>query len=190
MSKAVLSDLDFGSVSRIRHLLAASNTDEPLRKNEAINTLAGQTDVLIASLGNGQVLAWNAGASRWENVNQSGGGGSVATLTDVNLTSLANGQFLQYNSGTGKWVNVTLSVVTALASLTDVSLTTLFDGQYLQYNASASKWKNVNGPASTAFTAAPTAPGAPSYGDRWVNTSTGIQYTWFNDGGGNQWVQF
>jgi len=41
----------------------------------------------------------------------------------------------------------------------------------------------------TAATTAPTSP-VPNVGDRWVNTATGVEYTYFNDGSGNQWVQF
>ena len=49
---------------------------------------------------------------------------------------------------------------------------------------------DVFAPNILNFTASASAPGSPNVGDRWVNTSNGVQYTWFNDGSGNQWVQF
>jgi len=49
---------------------------------------------------------------------------------------------------------------------------------------------DVLAPNILNFTASASAPGSPNVGDRWVNTSNGVQYTWFNDGSGNQWVQF
>lgn len=36
----------------------------------------------------------------------------------------------------------------------------------------------------------PTAPTAPAAGDIWVNTTSGIRYTYYNDGDSSQWVQF
>lgn len=44
----------------------------------AIGTLSGLSDVLIAGLTNGQVLAWDTATSKWKNVTPSGGGGGSA----------------------------------------------------------------------------------------------------------------
>lgn len=35
-----------------------------------------------------------------------------------------------------------------------------------------------------------TPPPNPTSGTRWVNTVTGIEYLWFNDGTSSQWVNF
>jgi hypothetical protein len=34
-----------------------------------------------------------------------------------------------------------------------------------------------------------TAPGSPNYGDIWIDSNTGIQYFWINDGNSDQWVE-
>lgn len=44
--------------------------------------------------------------------------------------------------------------------------------------------------SGSGFTASPTAPSSPNVCDRWVQTTTGIEFTWFNDGAGDQWVEF
>jgi len=43
---------------------------------------------------------------------------------------------------------------------------------------------------SPAFTASATAPVSPVVGDEWVDTDTGILYTYYNDGSSSQWVEF
>jgi|SRR5208282_4436696 len=82
------------------------------------------------------------------------------------------------------------------SSITSLSMEQLSDwltngiitaGQFVQW--SGANWTNVT-VSGINFTASPTAPASPKVGDRWVNTSNGVQYTWFNDGSGNQWVQF
>lgn len=40
------------------------------------------------------------------------------------------------------------------------------------------------------FTYAATAPGAPLAGDIWIDSDTGISYTYVNDGSSSQWVEF
>jgi hypothetical protein len=45
--------------------------------------LAGLTDVSITALSNGQVLAWNATAGKWENVTPSTGPGTSASCTET-----------------------------------------------------------------------------------------------------------
>ena len=38
------------------------------------------------------------------------------------------------------------------------------------------------------YTYSATAPSLPSVGDRWINSDTGIEYTYYNDGDSSQWV--
>ncbi len=73
--------------------------------------------------------------------------------------------------------------------LTDVKITSVAAAQVPAWNTTDLKWENTT-LALGKFTASASAPGSPNVGDRWVNTSNGVQYTWFNDGSGNQWVQF
>lgn len=77
-----------------------------------------------------------------------------------------------------------------LAGASDVSISTPADLQLLQYSSGLSKWHNVTYGISTAFYAQSSAPGSPNLGDRWVETGSGIQYTYFTLSGTSQWVQF
>lgn len=47
------------------------------------------------------------------------------------------------------------------------------------------KWAAVGG-----FTYSSSAPASPNVGDRWVDSTVGILYTWINDGVTSQWVEF
>lgn len=80
-----------------------------------------------------------------------------------------------------------------LLGLTDVVLTTPADGQVLKYNTSTSKWINDTdatgsggGGSGTLFSTGSTAPTTPAQGDRWVNTTDAVQYTYYQ----TAWVQF
>lgn len=46
---------------------------------------------------------------------------------------------------------------------------------------------NIKG--GCAFTVSATAPATPVNGDRWLDTDTGIEYTWVFDSDGGQWVE-
>jgi hypothetical protein len=71
------------------------------------STLASDTDVLISSPSNNQVLAYNNSNSKWENQNLSAGSTTLSGDSDVALISLSNNQVLTYNTTSGKWVNQT-----------------------------------------------------------------------------------
>ena len=45
-------------------------------------------------------------------------------------------------------------------------------------------------PGGTAFFYQDTVPVTAVAGDRWVNSDTGIEYTYIDDGNSTQWVQF
>lgn len=40
-----------------------------------------------------------------------------------------------------------------------------------------------------AFTRASSAPSSPAVGDRWLHATTGVEYTWVDDGTSSQWVE-
>ena len=71
------------------------------------DSFADLTDTAFSNLANGQIPKWNSTTNKWENANESGGGGSssLSGLSDVNLTSPADGQILKFDSATSKWVN-------------------------------------------------------------------------------------
>lgn len=46
------------------------------------------------------------------------------------------------------------------------------------------------GTGNMNFTAAETPPDDPNPGDQWLNTDTGVQFEWFEDGDSGQWVEW
>ena len=66
------------------------------------------------------------------------------------------------------------------------------DGRTYTYNSSAAKWKIT---ASSNGTGSPmaisdTAPGSPSNGDLWFDTTELVPYIYYADGTSSQWVEF
>lgn len=47
----------------------------------------------------------------------------------------------------------------------------------------------ISGGAGSSYTASTTAPGSPSPGDSWLDTSSGILYLYVNDGDSSAWVE-
>ena len=60
-------------------------------------------------------------------------------------------------------------------------------GKYLTSNGTDSSWVTVSGGSSVTTSA--TAPASPTAGNQWYDTTTGIIYTYVNDGTSSQWVQ-
>ncbi len=46
------------------------------------------------------------------------------------------------------------------------------------------------GGGSANLTVSTTAPSSPSHADEWIDTASGVRYTYFNDGTSSQWVEF
>ena len=67
-------------------------------------------NVDVTDIANGQVLKYNSTAQKWENANESGGGGGSSTLEgldDVTISSPAAGNILAYDGE--KWINYNAS---------------------------------------------------------------------------------
>ena len=47
----------------------------------------------------------------------------------------------------------------------------------------------AGGGGGTIFTYSSTAPGSPSVGDEWLDSTSGILYTYVNDGNSSAWVE-
>jgi hypothetical protein len=45
------------------------------------------------------------------------------------------------------------------------------------------------GGGGTNFSYQAEAPGSPTVGDRWLDSDTGVLYTWVNDGSASQWIE-
>lgn len=67
------------------------------------STLAGLTDTDISTPSNGQVLAYDSTAEKWENASLSTP--SLSDLTDTTISTPTNGQVLTYDSTAERWVN-------------------------------------------------------------------------------------
>ena len=50
-------------------------------------------------------------------------------------------------------------------------------------------WAAGGGGGGGGFTVSSAAPGSPALGDRWLDSDTGVEYTWVEDGDSNQWVE-
>jgi hypothetical protein len=62
-------------------------------------------------------------------------------------------------------------------------------GQVLSTNGSAVlSWATAGG-GGTTFTYSSSAPGSPSAGDEWLDSTSGILYTYVNDGNSSAWVE-
>ena len=98
------------------------------------STFAGLDDVNFTNVQNGQVPKYNSTTQKWENADESGGGG---TVTDVTLdgNSVVNGQ------------GVAALTTPNVSDLKDANISNPSDGQTLQYNNTNHKWENVT-PAS------------------------------------------
>lgn len=92
--------------------------DDPAYNNNAkywaehVNgSLANLLDVDLVNLTNGQVIKFNSTTGKWENADESGGGGasSLADLTDTSIVLPGNGQVIIFNSTTNKWENKSLN---------------------------------------------------------------------------------
>lgn len=100
------------------------------------STFAGLDDVSFSNLQNGQIPKYNSTTQKWENANESGGGGTV-TDVQVDGTSVVNQQGV---------AEITMptppSVPDELSDLSDVQFSNLTDHQPLRYNATSQKWEN------------------------------------------------
>lgn len=69
------------------------------------STLAGLTDVNVATPTNGQALTYDSSTSKWKNTAPaSGGSATLASLTDVDTTGKVLGSVLKYDPTVAKWI--------------------------------------------------------------------------------------
>ena len=100
------------------------------------STFADLDDVSFSNLQNGQVPKYNSTTQKWENANESGGGGTVTDVT-VDGTSVVNQQGVAEIE-----MPTPPSVPDELSDLSDVQFSNLADHQPLRYNATSQKWVN------------------------------------------------
>jgi hypothetical protein len=91
-------------------------------------SLKDDSSVQFTNVANGEVLAFNGTANRWENKEV------VSLGLNVALTNIANDQYLAYNNGT--WVNRDLNAVTT-------TQITNWDNTYNIVDANAGNWNSA-----------------------------------------------
>lgn len=100
------------------------------------STFAGLDDVSFDNLQNGQVPKYNSETGKWENADESGGGGTVTDVT-VDGVSVVNQQGVAEIE-----MPTPPSVPGELSDLSDVQFSNLADHQPLRYNSISQKWEN------------------------------------------------
>lgn len=75
-----------------------------------------------------------------------------------------------------------------------VASTAPSEGQALVWNATNNRYEPGTvaaggGGGSGAYFVSSTPPGSPAAGDRWLDSDTGVEYTYFSDGNTSQWVE-
>lgn len=83
------------------------------------STLSGLSDTAISTPTNGQVLAYDGTAEKWENAAIPAQ--SIAGLSDTTISTPTNGQVLTYDSTAEKWVNASGGSGGTAYTLTDVA---------------------------------------------------------------------
>lgn len=91
---------------------------------------------------------------------------------------------------TGTLLNTASSYVTGVNGITGPvgitagsNITITLSGKTLTIASTAS------GGSSTGFTYTSSAPGTPTVGDRWIDSDTGREYVYINDGTSSQWIE-
>jgi hypothetical protein len=79
--------------------------DAQIHTVAASTPLSGDSDVLITSPANNDVLTYEAASSKWKNKTSVAGASTLAADTDVVLTSPANNDVLTYETSSSKWKN-------------------------------------------------------------------------------------
>lgn len=117
---------------------------------------------------------------------------TAANPSGVTLpTALLGRKVYVFNRGTNP-INVYPATGAQIdAAGTNTAIQVPVDGG-VEFNASSTtQWysslsSRING---AAYTISSTAPSSPTSGDRWLETDTGVEFTYINDGSSSQWVE-
>ena len=96
-------------------------------------TLAGLTDVAIANVADGDVIAYDLATQKY--INKALG---LADLADVSLANIADGDAIVYDLATTSYINKALS----LDDLADVDIANLADGDAIVYDLATTSYVN------------------------------------------------
>jgi hypothetical protein len=141
-----------------------------VKANYSIDDLS-DVDTSTSAPTSGQVLKWDG--ANWTPAadNNSGGGGAGNTFSNFAI----GGDTIAADSGTDTLTFIAGSNMTITANTTADTITFASSGS--------------GGGGGASITMADAAPGSPSNGDLWFNTSVLRLYVYYTDGTSNQWVQ-
>jgi len=166
---------DLGSSSRYwNDLYLAGNTiylgNLQLKEypNNSLSVLSdnGQVVAPIFATATDAVNAISSGTAQFVTGNAQANITSVGTLTSLEVTGNVSGGNI-----------TTTGVITATGNIT---------GNFILGNGSQLSGITVSAGVTTAST---TPPVSPSQGDVWIDTNSGTQYLYFNDGNSSQWAE-
>jgi len=163
-------------------------------------------DTSTAAPTDGQVLAWDNTASKWEPATVTSGTSYANSDVDTHLnTSTASAsEVLSWTGSDYDWVAQSGGGGGASVTTADTAPSSPSDGDlwydtttlrlYVYYNdGSSSQWVKANpsgsGGSGASVAVQETAPSNPSSGDLWWDTADLIMAVYYSDGDSSQWVQ-
>lgn len=136
-------------------------------------------------------------------VNLGSGSGTITNQLGYGATTSGNTKTVGIGTGglSGSTTNITIGSQygTSITSYGSISHTGTFTaGGLIESTTGGFKFPDGTiqttaggggGGGSGTYYVSSSAPGSPASGDRWLDTDTGIEYTYFSDGNTNQWVE-
>ena len=124
-------------------------------------------------------------------------GWELNELHNVYAPSPSNGDILKYSAATSVWINSNTLNLNSI-SATTISATTyenlpvsaLTSSTYITATPSNGNYTiALTGPLLSYYVSGSTPGGTQVSGDRWLDTNTGDELVWVDDGNSQQWVQ-
>jgi len=115
----------------------------------------------------------------------------VLTINPSYLTHNSSGNNLSISSSIGINLQGIFSVTDPTATYTyTFPQTNGSNGQVLTTNGAGTlSWSTVSSGSATGFTYTSSAPSSPTIGYRWIDSNTGKEYVYVNDGTSSQWIE-
>ena len=148
----------------------------------------------VANDGTGESLrdAFNNVNNNFSNIWAAGPVDSQVVISNnMVTTNVTNLDLVLAGNGVG-YITTKSTIAPSIDSVRDLGTANLrFNGVYAQYfygnGAFLTGIAGGNGGSTTTFSA--TAPVSPNVGDVWIQSTTGIQYIYFNDNNSSQWAE-
>ena len=171
---------------------------------------AGNTGLYIDDVTTPLAYVPSSGQLQVKQVNCSSGSNYIVSDSVVGTVEISNGtdtitfdpNTLSHNPGSFTTYNIVSTYgvnIQGLFSVTDLTATYTYtfpqtngsNGQVLTTNGAGTlSWSTVTSSGGgSGFTYTSSAPGTPSLGDRWMDSDTGKEYVYVNDGSSSQWIE-